>query len=417
MADNFAARKCKNYYVVCLVPDFCHPGPIPYPVAIDLSESANTSENTNFNSNGAFLYDQSDTVKVEGDDPGIGLGVLSLSIEGKCEPITFSSSMRVNGKQQVRENDLFYMNIGEESECPNTVGNLVFCETGIELPEYDGGEKSLLDKLYEGSGLKGMVDDFKDEQMDRFQAEVDLNEGMKAGDQVKVDSAVERINEYRREDSPFVDIGDTVIDTLSSLGEGDFSGAVVVAATGAAETAAKRIPGGKQVVKKVEDILEKTDGKGKGKGNNKKNDGGKVKGDDNQNKCKSSQGEKQKCKPGVYAGGRHGSIGPGGHGCTPKRESHHMPANSTYEKLNGGKVSDANKPAIQMDLDDHKQTSSYKYSKKSIEYRAKQTLLIKAGMYKQAMQMDIDEINDLFPGKYDEAIQEMKKWAKCMKYI
>lgn len=166
------------------------------------------------------------------------------------------------------------------------------------------------------------------------------------------------------------------------------------------------------------DDLKKLKGKNnKKKKDSDKDDGGKIKGDDNQNKCKSKQGEKQKCKPGVYAGGRHGSVGPGGHGCTPKRESHHMPANSTYEKLNGGKVSDANKPAIQVDLADHEQTSSYKYSKNSIEYRGKQALLIKAGMYKQAMQMDIDEINDLFPGKYDEAIEEMKKWAKCMKYI
>ncbi len=142
MADDFGARKCKKYIVVCMLPDFCHGGPLPYPAMIDLSESVSTSPNVNFNGSPVFLYDQSDTVKVEGDTPGVGLGVLSLSIERKCEAITFSTSMRVNGKQQVRENDLFKMNIGNEDEgenpVPNTIGKLMCVEGGAAAITADG---------------------------------------------------------------------------------------------------------------------------------------------------------------------------------------------------------------------------------------------------------------------------------------
>ncbi len=140
MADDFAARKCKDYIVVCLVPDFCHPGPFPYPAVIDLSGSANTSLNVNHNSDGAFLHEQSDTVKVEGDEPGVGLGVLSLSVSEKCKPITFSPIVRCNGKQHVKENDLFYCNIGED-DIPNTVSQLVCCESGSAASITDKGIK------------------------------------------------------------------------------------------------------------------------------------------------------------------------------------------------------------------------------------------------------------------------------------
>ncbi len=158
MADNFAARKSNKYEVVCLLPDVClTPGPggipTPYPITIKLDGAAGVSPNVNFNGKPAFLYDQSDTVKVEGDEPGQGKGIASGTVGEKAEPISHSPSVRINKKQLVRENDLFFMNN------KNTIGKLTTTESGGEshitddgkiagntLPE-DLDEATLLDKV------------------------------------------------------------------------------------------------------------------------------------------------------------------------------------------------------------------------------------------------------------------------------
>jgi len=129
MADNFAARQCEQYTVISLCPDWCKTPhkkskPLPYLVSIDLGGSAGVSGNVNFNGNPAFLYGQSDTRTVEGDEPGTGTGVLSGTVGEKCEPVTHSPTVRINQKQLVRENDLFWMNNR------NTLGKLTTRENG-----------------------------------------------------------------------------------------------------------------------------------------------------------------------------------------------------------------------------------------------------------------------------------------------
>lgn len=82
-------------------------------------------------------------------------------------------------------------------------------------------------------------------------------------------------------------------------------------------------------------------------------------------------------------------------------EVHHIPADSASPlDRNDG-------PAIKMEKEDHRQTASYGNSADARAYREKQKELINAGNFREAMQMDIDDIHDKFGDKYDDAIEEM----------
>jgi len=110
---------------------------------------------------------------------------------------------------------------------------------------------------------------------------------------------------------------------------------------------------------------------------------------------------------GKYRGGLHGSTkGPVGDGL----DSHHMPAKS----VNG--LHPDKGPAIQMDPADHAQTASHGTQPGSDIYRLRQQRLIKQGKFGEAIQMDIDNVRELFGNKYDEAIREMieqlEPWMK-----
>lgn len=82
-------------------------------------------------------------------------------------------------------------------------------------------------------------------------------------------------------------------------------------------------------------------------------------------------------------------------------EVHHMPADSAshLERSDG--------PAIKMEKTDHRQTASCGASKEAREYQAIQKELIDRGKFREALQMDIDDIRDKFGSKYDGAISEM----------
>ncbi len=112
-------------------------------------------------------------------------------------------------------------------------------------------------------------------------------------------------------------------------------------------------------------------------------------------------------------GGSYGELTKEGHGWNhePPEEVHHMPSDdsSPLERNDG--------PAIAMDREDHRQTASCGNSREAQEYRAKQAQLISEGKFEEAMQMDIDDIHEKFGSKYDEAIEEMKDYAKEQGYI
>lgn len=85
----------------------------------------------------------------------------------------------------------------------------------------------------------------------------------------------------------------------------------------------------------------------------------------------------------------------------PPKEVHHMPADSASNlERNDG-------PAIVMDYEDHLQTASRGSSNDAKEYRAKQKELIDQGKFREAMQMDIDDLHDKFGDKYDDQIKQM----------
>ena len=102
-------------------------------------------------------------------------------------------------------------------------------------------------------------------------------------------------------------------------------------------------------------------------------------------------------------GGRYSEVKETSNGET--HEVHHMPADSTTElRRDDG-------PAIKMEKDDHRQTASYGASREAKEYRERQRELIEQGKFREALQMDIDDIHDKFGDKYDDAIAEMMNYV------
>ncbi len=106
---------------------------------------------------------------------------------------------------------------------------------------------------------------------------------------------------------------------------------------------------------------------------------------------------------GEYAGGSYHDVKIEGDG--EAHEVHHMPA----ADVNGLKYQDG--PAIRMDKLDHRKTASCGNSLEARAYREIQSNLISEGKFKEAMQMDIDDIHDKFGDKYDDAIAQMITYA------
>lgn len=96
-----------------------------------------------------------------------------------------------------------------------------------------------------------------------------------------------------------------------------------------------------------------------------------------------------------------------------------MPADSTYDKINGRPVSSDGKPTIQMDKDDHMKTKSWGSGAAAKAYRATQEALIKTGKagFMQAVMMDIADVRSQFGNKYDAAIAQYLAWAKCKGFL
>lgn len=102
-------------------------------------------------------------------------------------------------------------------------------------------------------------------------------------------------------------------------------------------------------------------------------------------------------------GGSYADVYQEGEG--DKYEVHHMPADSASPLERG------DGPAIKMEKEDHRQTASCGSSREAREYRELQKKLIDEGKFKEALQMDIDDIKEKFGDKYDEAIAEMLEYV------
>ena len=87
-------------------------------------------------------------------------------------------------------------------------------------------------------------------------------------------------------------------------------------------------------------------------------------------------------------------------------EVHHVPADSASPLERG------DGPAIKMEREDHRLTASYGGSADAREYREMQRELISEGKFREALQMDIDDIREKFGDKYDDAIGEMLEYVE-----
>lgn len=106
---------------------------------------------------------------------------------------------------------------------------------------------------------------------------------------------------------------------------------------------------------------------------------------------------------GEKTGGSYGQVFKEGLG--DKYEVHHMPA----DNVNGLERKDG--PAIRMDKEDHRETASCGNSREAREYREYQKELIEQGKFREALEMDIDDISDKFGDKYGDAISEMLQYV------
>lgn len=103
------------------------------------------------------------------------------------------------------------------------------------------------------------------------------------------------------------------------------------------------------------------------------------------------------------SGGSYGELHKPGEG--DKFEIHHMPADSaSHLERNDG-------PAIRMEKADHRETASCGNSREAREYRSMQKDLIEQGKFKEAMKMDIDDIQEKFGNKYDVGINQMLEYV------
>ena len=94
-----------------------------------------------------------------------------------------------------------------------------------------------------------------------------------------------------------------------------------------------------------------------------------------------------------------------------KHEVHHVPAKSSYELSS---LSFEDGPAIKMEKADHRKTASCGNSREAREYCAKQKEYIDEGKFRDALQMDIDDIHEKFGDKYDKEISEMLEYVDTL---
>lgn len=105
----------------------------------------------------------------------------------------------------------------------------------------------------------------------------------------------------------------------------------------------------------------------------------------------------------IKEGGSYREIKKSCDGAT--HEVHHMPADgaSPLDKFDG--------PAIKMEKLDHQKTASWGNSIEARDYRKMQSDLIENGKFREAVELDIQDIKSKFPSKYDEAIKDMLEYV------
>ena len=126
-----ARHSGKSAKVICLAPDVCLTPvgnsivPIPYMITSELSWSQKTVKHTTFTGQEAFNMN-SRTDKVTGDEPGSKGGVVSGVNKGWCRPQSKKTSIFVDGKELIHNDNLYEMNCNGADGPSNTVGKLLY---------------------------------------------------------------------------------------------------------------------------------------------------------------------------------------------------------------------------------------------------------------------------------------------------
>jgi hypothetical protein len=118
---SIGARKNNGFKAVCTAPSVnktpvgSSTPPIPYPVAQDLGNSQNVVSNVLFNSDPAYVFDQTTQPSCTGDAAGSCHGVKSGTISGEVKPVQGATHTLAGGKPVIRHGDPCTMNGGN---CP-----------------------------------------------------------------------------------------------------------------------------------------------------------------------------------------------------------------------------------------------------------------------------------------------------------
>lgn len=116
MTNQEIARQQSGWIIISDFPDVCKTPmgssmvPVPYPVTAKINDATDVSSNVNAQSQPLFLFNQSSAVQTLGDQAGVGKGVKSGKVGGKCIPIKHSNTVRANGTYVVRHRDKIGMN-------------------------------------------------------------------------------------------------------------------------------------------------------------------------------------------------------------------------------------------------------------------------------------------------------------------
>ena len=132
--ENSAARHSgHNATIVCLSPDVCETPvgggsvPVPYMIVSRLDWSTRTASSTQLTGTDAFNMN-SRTQTVTGNEPGTKGGVKSGTNLGWCRPQTNKSSVFVEGRELVQNDNLYEMNCEGPDGPGNTIGRLLYRE-------------------------------------------------------------------------------------------------------------------------------------------------------------------------------------------------------------------------------------------------------------------------------------------------
>lgn len=131
MEQSGARAKGKQAIIACLAPDVCLTpcgsgvAAIPYMIISKLDWSVQTTTSTQLTGQEAFTM-ASRTNKVTGDEPGIKGGMKSGVNLGWCRPKSNKSSVFVEGRELIHNDNLYEMNCNGPNGPSNTIGRLVY---------------------------------------------------------------------------------------------------------------------------------------------------------------------------------------------------------------------------------------------------------------------------------------------------